>query len=169
MKTLGILGLCGAVTLTGCSGDPHAGPAEAGAAIGIAAAVMVVGGGLAISEAAENANDRFHFAPGLNVKAPESVGHGRKFEVKVAIADAKAKPLVGQWNFGRAPDVSFLSADGASEATLVNSEVKREWYIARYKVPHPGQYRVTVKAPVPGAAAGAPSEDAEVLRELVVK
>jgi hypothetical protein len=175
MRILGILGLCLTLTLMGCDGgstsqDPFAD--SVGDAIEISmvvATVLLVAGGVAIYDSVQRADNRYHFRPGLNIKAPEQVGNNKTFEVRVAVADAKSKPQKAWWIDGRAPLVTIVAMDGASSATLVSTEVRKEWHVGKYSVPRPGPYLLSVQAPVPGDSAGSPVVQAEASWNIAAK
>jgi hypothetical protein len=129
MRVLGLLFLCGALTLTGCDAG---GSGYATGDQGTGTALEAIGIGAAIYDAEDQAQHRYHFKPGLNVKAPDNAGQNQPFEVMVADANANAKPQKDWWGADRTPRITIATPDGVEGATLVKTEVKREWHIAKY-------------------------------------
>lgn len=174
MRLYGIPFLCIALVVTGCSTGDSSFSDQLGDSIGDGLeTAMVIGvlvvGGAAIYNSAEKSRDRYRFTPNLNVRAPKEVGRDKAFDVWVAVADVKAIPHKQWWDGDRAPDITILAAEGASTATLVKAEVRKEWHIARYRASEPGMYKLTVKAPVPGPDATSTEAMAETTRDILVK
>ncbi len=179
MKTLVAVILSLALAVTGCDSGGASSMSNSGwdledafTVILIAGTVITVAAGSTVYNALDHRNEYDH-KPGLNVRAPEKVKRDKTFEVKVAAANAKAKPQVKWWNAERAPELTITGPEGvptdtAPVASVVSTEVKKEWHITRFRVAQPGTYTLKVEAPVPGVEPGSDAI-AEVTREIAVR
>ena len=130
--------------------------------------VVCVFAGAAAYILMHDVHNRHHFTAGLNYRAPDRTKVDKVFEVKLAVADRKRRQMKTWWT-DTVPAIEITPVDGGEAAQFVSSEIKKEWYIARYRAAKPGLYHLSVNAPIPGDTSDAPPAVAEATKDIVVR